>query len=111
MITYKFKELIGHICTKVENIGDETLRFTREDGEVFEFYHNYDCCELVRIEDICGELKDLENSPIFVAECNSNHEPMDDEKEKCYESFTWTFYKFATNNSKIVLEAIVIFYS
>lgn len=101
MITHEFDDLLGHIFTKVENIKNETLRFTREDGEVFEFYHKYSWCELVRIEDICGDLEDLENSPILIAECNSNHNPMDDEKEKRYEFFAWSFYKFATNKGYV----------
>ena len=34
----------------------------------FMFYHQPDCCEYVEIDDIVGNLSDLENSPLLIAE-------------------------------------------
>lgn len=85
-------DIIGKTFIKVENVNDEELIFTRSDGAKCIFYHKQDCCESVMIEDICGDLSALENSPITMAE-EILHENMDD---GCCESQTYTFYKFAT---------------
>lgn len=65
------------------------LIFENEEEKIV-FQHNQECCEDVYIEDICGELIDLENSPIIQAEESTNSDTND------LISSTWTFYKFAT---------------
>lgn len=62
-------------------------------------WHDQDCCEYVRIEDIDGDLDDLLKGPILKAEEVSSSDPafykpdtVSDE-----ESFTWTFYKLVNN--------------
>ena len=79
--------LIGKVCFKITQIDDEELRFYLNNGKVLTMYHAQECCESVTIEDICGDLYDLCNTPILVAEESTN----DSE-----EGETWTFYKFAT---------------
>jgi len=91
-----FTDLIGHTVTKIEgNIEDEALIFILDNGERYQLAHHQDCCESVYIEDIIGDLNDLINSPILMAEeTSSNENPKD---EGCSpQSFTWTFYKLAT---------------
>ena len=64
--------------------------------------HEQDCCESVYIEDINGDLNDLIGSPMLIADesfgSNDDKEEGVDEAEEEYsdESFTWTFYRFAT---------------
>lgn len=82
--------LIGKVCLKVTQIGDDELRFYLNNGKVLTMYHDQDCCERVSIEDICGSLYDLCNTPILVAE-ESSREGNDGEGSE-----TWTFYKIAT---------------
>jgi hypothetical protein len=78
----------------VQNIDDEYLLFVLEDGRKFALYHDQDCCESVYIEDIVGDLDDLVGSPILlVEESGSNENPKGDYEP---DSFTWSFYKFAT---------------
>ncbi len=85
------KDLIGKTFTSVINENDEELIFVLEEGR-YVFYHDQDCCEHVRIEDIVGDLQDLVGSPILrAAECSSDL--LDDEG---WSSGTWTFYTFAT---------------
>ena len=92
---------VGRVFTKVEGGEDcNLLRFTRDDGKVFEFYHERDCCEHVYIESIVGDLQDLVGAHILLAEEVTNamdtwHNP-DDRPSGADESWTWTFYKFAT---------------
>ena len=88
------EELLGKVFTSVVNIDDEILRFHREDGKTFEVYHAQDCCESVSIEDISGNLEDLVGTPITMAEESLNS--TDPSKDKWDESYTWTYYKFAT---------------
>lgn len=83
-----FKDLLNKTFTKVEKL-DNTILFTSPEGCYF-LHHEQDCCEAVWIESIVGDLDDLTNSPILLAdEIISNN-------EDAYESGTYTFYKLAT---------------
>lgn len=106
-------EMIGKTFTGVfatrqrDNIPDKLLFGTRE-GEYFEFFHEQVCCEDVRIEDIEGDLDDLKDSPILMAEIVSKptfeREFEKRAEESCeYESYSWTFYKFATIKGTVVV--------
>ena len=86
--------LIGKTLTKIEQRGNDELYFYCSDGITYRMYHEQDCCVCVVIEDISGDLNDLLESPILMADEVSNlNEPA---KDKWDESFTWTYYKFAT---------------
>lgn len=95
----KFEDLVGKTLSNVENIDNEELIFTLDNGGKYRLYHMQDCCESVTIEDISGELSDLIGSPILMAEevsnppnVNPDGVPVPDYQD----SFTWTFYKLAT---------------
>lgn len=88
-------DMVGQTMAKVTGkAGEDAMTFESSDGRRFVFYHSVDCCESVDIEDICGDLSDLEGSPIVLAEEVSNADAPKLEHEP--ESFTWTFYRFAT---------------
>jgi len=69
---------------------EHRITFTFSDGEVWEMYHLQDCCEVVQIESIVGDLKHLINSPLLIAEERTRH------TEDGGGSETWTFYELAT---------------
>lgn len=95
MMVNIFALMVGSQLVSVEGkAGGDCLTMRDEDGRVFEFYHEQDCCERVHIEDIAGDLDDLVGSPLLVAEEVSNEgaEPPDQSDD----SYTWTFYRFAT---------------
>lgn len=114
----EFKALEGKTITQILNNGDE-LCIDTEDGETYKMYHSQDCCENVSIEDITGDLNDLLNSPILLAEEVSSSEPdpelkakRDEEKAKAEsgngyyygpESETWTFYKLSTIKGSVTI--------
>ena len=78
--------------------GDDELRFETAEGEVFLFSHYQDCCESERIEDVCGEIQDLVGEPLLLAEEVSGYTGPEPEYA---ESYTWTFYKFATRKGYV----------
>ena len=93
--TAEIEDLVGRTFTAVTSNDDQELHFECDDG-VFVFTHDQDCCEAVSIDDICGDLADLTGCPILKAEeATSNRNPEGVSREY-QESFTWTFYKFAT---------------
>ena len=100
--------LTGLTLTKVENKDDIELIFNSSDGRKFLMFHEQDCCERVSIDDINGNLADLENTPIILAEEVANDFPKKtldcDESFTCDDSFTWTFYRFRTIKGTVCIK-------
>lgn len=87
------KELIGVTMKAVTvNEARDEMIFEAEDGRGWVFYHAGDCCESVGIEDVIGDLSDLVGSPLVMADESTNQ----DNPPEHADSWTWTFYKFAT---------------
>lgn len=131
----EFTNMIGRTMASVTVSSGDTMIFRSNDGWQFSFYHNQDCCESVYIEDICGDLNDLVDAPIVVAEEVSSQEReerltrMSDPTTFCLEdlqaeqdacergepmlgdslpqvtadSYTWTFYRFATAKGHVTV--------
>ena len=94
--------LLGKTMTSVVNVDNQELVFTTTEGQVFKLYHEQDCCESVEIESIVGDLADLVGEPMLMAEeSTSQHHPEDHKPSQYDESFTWTFYKFATRKGYV----------
>lgn len=89
-----FSELLGKVIVKVENleIGDDEIIFTLDNGDRYKLYHDQNCCEQVYINDVNGDLTDLLDSPITLAEESTNQ----DNPPHNAMSWTWTFYRLAT---------------
>lgn len=79
------------------NVLDDQIIFYCTDGKVFIMQHLQNCCEDVYIEDICGDINDLLNSPILSATCRTN----DSDTNKGIEC--WTFYHINTNKGGVVI--------
>jgi hypothetical protein len=97
----KITDLIGQTFDEVKRDTqgydeNEAITFYKNGKPVYSFYHNQDCCEGVSIEDIVGDLSDLVGSPILEAEEVTNRDDPPPSNEYGYESYTWTYYKFAT---------------
>jgi hypothetical protein len=100
------EELVGKTLTAIEGkVGGEQITFTDYDGNQYDMFHIPECCEVVQVEDISGDLQDLIGAPIVRAE----------ESQSCIwpegvakpvwmdESFTWTFYRIATAKGLVVI--------
>ena len=91
-----FEILKGKVLIDIEiNEDEDEITFTDSEGVKYLMYHEQDCCEEVNIEDICGDINNLLNTPIVLAEEVINTGEVEDEGYSDY-SCTWTFYKLAT---------------
>jgi len=95
-----FDDLLGRILYKVTAENDELRLYLTETNYV-KFYHEQDCCESVYIDDICGDLQDLVGEPLLMAEQVSNEVYEAEHQPEDAESYTWTFYKFATRKGYV----------
>jgi len=80
------------------SVGSDEMLFETANGERFMFAHQQDCCESVDINDIVGDLQDLVGEPMLIAEEVKGATEPDAEH---YESYTYTFYKFATRKGYV----------
>lgn len=94
-------ELLGKTMLSVTQHGNEAIRFTADTGEQWEMFYEPDCCASCYIEDVVGYLQDLVGRPVWMAEASSSR----DNPKEYYpdESFTWTFYKFATSKGYVTV--------
>ena len=99
---FTIEDMKGQVFTKVyakeDSDGDRTELVFENDEFVFTFFHESDCCEGVYIDDITGDLNDLVGKPLDIVEVVRYDDTMPEGMglEKPDDSFTWTFYKFAT---------------
>jgi hypothetical protein len=100
MKNIEVNELVGKVLTKIEidKSEEECIRFYSTDGKIYKMYHEQNCCENVRIKDICGDINDLIDSPILIANESTNSNEVD-----ICESETWTFYNFSTVKGHITI--------
>jgi len=97
-----FNELVGKVLTKIQitHADKDEILFICEDGTKYLMYHDQDCCEVVYIEDICGDIKNLIGCPILLAEEVTNSgNPKYEDTESC----TWTFYKLSTIEGSVTI--------
>jgi len=98
MSEVKFESLKGKTLVDVK-VYIETIEFETLEGEIFEMFHDQDCCESVSIEEIIGDIKDLLNVPILLAE----EVVQQAGPEVTAESATWTFYKLSTIKGSVTI--------
>lgn len=98
----KFEDLKGLTLAFVqgEKYGEEMI-FLTDKGRKFILYHERDCCERVRIDDIMGDISDLIGSPLLLAEEVTDE--YDDSLYEYNESLTWTFYKLSTIKGSVIV--------
>ena len=96
-------DLVGLTITEIEGgqPSDETMVMVASDGRRFKFYHDQDCCESVDINEVIGDLSDLIGTPLLEAEESISEER--DFDQSLYDSFTWTFYRFATIKGSVTV--------
>jgi hypothetical protein len=97
-------ELLGKTIVFIEQIENKEILFTTSEEKRYRMFHYQDCCECVRIDDINGDLNDLRNSPLLVAE-ERTQKPVKEYDDYDYgDSETWTFYTFATIKGYVTIK-------
>lgn len=91
-----FADLTGKTLVSVTGVENDEIIFTTAEGDRYKMWHQQDCCENVVIEDISGDLKDLLDTPILLAEEAVSQDPPAGNVSESYDSDTWTFYKLRT---------------
>lgn len=92
-------EMQDQTFTSVKQVGYDQIHFIN-DKVRYILYHDQDCCESVTVEEIIGDLEDLENLPLLIAREDTNA----DGPETCHgESYTYTFYNFATYKGYVTI--------
>ena len=94
----EFSTLAGKTLKTIVVDADEAeIDFETAEGEKFRLYHEPDCCEYVRVEEIIGDLADLVGVPLLQAEEAYNSGDTSEGSQ------TWTFYKLATIKGSVTL--------
>lgn len=94
----EFKELVGKTIVNISAFkGDDTVMIETLDENHYRMYHYQDCCECVSVEEIIGDLSDLIDSPILLAEEVTQND------DNASESGTWTFYKLSTIKGSVTI--------
>lgn len=97
----KIEELKGLVLSNV-TASEYEIIFYANNNRAFRMFHAQDCCEIVVVDDIVGDINDLIGSPIIMAEEASTDGL--ESKETWEESFTWTFYKLATIKGYVTIK-------
>ena|SRR5689334_20098515 len=96
-------EMLGLTLTEVRVENEDEIYFTTQEGREFVMYHENNCCERVSIDEIEGEWSNLIGLPLLLAEEVSSEGVASRWSGSEDESFTWTFYKLATNRGTVVI--------
>ena len=94
-----FFELKGKTITSIQgsNSDDSDTIITTSDGSSYTLTHIQDCCENVRVYGTVGNIGDVLNEEVIVAEDTN---PMDNPNApdyKIYDSATWSQFRIVTN--------------
>lgn len=76
--------------------GSERITLTTTEGWQFAMLHDQDCCEVVDVYEVVGDVADLIGSPLLIAEMSTSTDLPCPPEVYDDNSHTWTFYKLAT---------------
>lgn len=100
MLPVPFTRLTGQTFTDVLRT-DDAILFKRDGQTIFTLMHDQDCCEYVTIDDITGDLKDLENTPILEAKETNQEGKVQNSLDS--NSCTWSFYDIRTIKGSVTI--------
>lgn len=96
--------MVGETIKSVSgNRHDDEFVVRTTSGLVFTFYHCQDCCEDVYLEEIIGDIDDLVGYTVVMAEESCSTDRVVGSSCSQDDSFTWTFYRIATERGLVVL--------
>lgn len=89
----KFSELLGKTIVNISGlqVGSYQVVLEADDGYIYIMFHEQECCEDVCVKDVCGNVEDLLNTPIRIAEEKEGELKTDEDGDSMF-----TFYTLAT---------------
>ena len=103
----EFSVLNGKTLIQIDGmqVGSERVTFWCADGSKYCLHHSQDCCESVDVNDIDGDPSDLIGSPLVLAEVSTseNATPAGVTPPEFPDSYTWTFYRLATQRGYVTI--------
>lgn len=101
----KFESLKGQTLVNITgNVGDKSMIFTTVGNKKYQMFNKEESFGndvRVTVKEITGDLSDLLNHPLLMAEMVTNK---DKDLEIGDGSFTWTFYKIATIKGSVTIQ-------
>lgn len=94
--------MIGRTPTKITGAkpGSEEVVIEFLCGTSLRLYHQRDCCETVQVADVIGDPDDLLGASLTMCEASTEE---GHENDWGSSTWTWTFYKLATNRGYVTL--------
>ncbi len=83
--------------------GSDRVVIECEDGTEWVMVHCQDCCESVSVEEVVGDVADLQDAVVIDARCETNSEDPPPSEWGPPESFTWTFYIIQTTKGAVTI--------
>lgn len=99
MKTIILQELIGRTFYRVQYEKPEERIIFKSDYKSYALKHDQLCCSSAWVEDITGDLSDLEGSPVILAEKRMDITLNEDKDGYIY----WVFYEIATNKGSVTI--------
>jgi len=101
----KFSDLLMKTLTIIDGMEPESdeINFITSEGRKYIMNHTQDCCESVFVQDVCGDVSDLLNSPILQAEESISSDETPVGMVVPGDSYTWTFYKLSTIKGSVTI--------
>ena len=93
-------EFVGKTFVSI-NVRDEFIDFLTDKKEEYQMYHEQDRWY---VDDICGNIVDLLESPILKAEERTSNDNRKEGQEYYEDSFMWTFYEIATIKGSVTIK-------
>lgn len=83
--------------TRGVSVGSDQIVLVMEDGTEWSFYHEQDCCEYVRVEEVHGDPSDLVGEELLLAEESYVRDDAGNDL------IVNTFYHFRTNKGTVTI--------
>jgi hypothetical protein len=99
-----FEALRGKTIKRFTNatVGSEDVGIECDDGTAYRLKYYPDCCASCSLNEIVGDISDLIDTPILMAEVVVGGADVHPAPEHA-DSFTWAFYKLATVKGYVTL--------
>lgn len=103
-----FEELKGKVLVSIKGLekGSKKVSFVTSDEKLFNLQHHEETLryENVTVEDVCGDVEDLLNTPILLAEKVTNvPEGFEEGDDNTEWKWKWTFYKLSTIKGSVTI--------